>query len=84
MCQNQQRSYDLQNWFGYENESFNAEFMWSSKLVEWMQISIQNYKTATFSHAYQHNNIRVWIFPEISFEGFSVIKTLNPQHQLTF
>ena len=49
-----------------------------------MQISIQNYKTATFSQAYRYKNIRVGIFREISFEGFSVIRTLNPQHQLTF
>jgi hypothetical protein len=27
MCQNQQRNYDLQMWFGYENGSFNTEFM---------------------------------------------------------
>ena len=33
-CVKISKEVDLQNWVGYENESFNAEFMWSNKLAE--------------------------------------------------
>jgi len=34
----------LKIWFGHENESFNAEFVWNNNQVKWMSIAKQNYK----------------------------------------
>jgi len=36
-------------WFGGENESFNARFIWNDTLVKWMPVSLQIYKVMLFS-----------------------------------